>query len=499
MKLYTKNTPKVLEQLKKGEIDRISFALGGFTDEVLKEMFQLGIIDIFVELFSDKRADNAFIPSQALLVLATAAKMKRMCAITDIPHAVTSPQLLDKLDYNLCEIKDENNDLMTEGAIRAYVSKYTAEELVDAYNHLAGEVIRRMGFDLEPSIHQHDSTNLEVNLQNGNYERSEVTKGKKGEPVRGYKLNTSRLMLEQGGLIERVSLSSIKTHDLEASREMLENPIHIKESDMLVYDRGYIDRELINTLKRRKDITVVVPAKKSMHIFKESMSLAISQNDWRVHPNPQRKGQEIKLIKDMGMTWESEAMGDKKPENIKEEDVPLNTCVIRIDKKKDKGRSTPEEEICHEEKGYKYVVLVTSDTTLTGAEIIRRYETRPEIEEDYRQLKDVWGLDNFTSTKYKNIVFHIVMMLVAYLFYQVYKNTEAGARYGNKSLSTILDTYELSNINDVKISKVTIYYKSMFGIIEFEDFLDIYAECGKDVRAKIKAVIKRPACYLIEK
>lgn len=70
MKLYTKNTPKILEQLKKGEIDRISFALGGFTDEVLKEMFQLGIIDLFVELFSDKRADNAFIPSQALLVLA---------------------------------------------------------------------------------------------------------------------------------------------------------------------------------------------------------------------------------------------------------------------------------------------------------------------------------------------------------------------------------------------------------------------------------------------
>jgi len=98
---------------------------------------------------------------------------------------------------------------------------------MNAYNNLAGEVIRRMGFDLEPSIHQHDSTNLEVNLQNGNYERSEVTKGKKGEPVRGYKLSTSRLtrlMLEQGGLIERVSLSSIKTHDLEASREMLENP-----------------------------------------------------------------------------------------------------------------------------------------------------------------------------------------------------------------------------------------------------------------------------------
>lgn len=495
MKWYTKNTPKVQEQLKKGEIDRISFALGGFTDEVLKEMFQLGIIDLFVESFPDKRAGNSIIPPQTLLVLATAAKMKRMCAVTDIPHAVTSPELLDKLEYNLCEIKDENSDLMTEGTIRAYIDKYTPEELMESYNRLAREVIRHMGVDVEPSIHQHDATNLEVSLQNSNYEQSEVTKGKKGEPVRGYKLNTSRLMLEQGGLIERVSLSSIKTHDLEASRKMLEDPIHIKESDTLVYDRGYLDREIINTLKREKAITVVVPVKKNMLIFKESMDLAISQNDWHVHPNTKRKGQEIKLIKDMGTLWESEAIGDKKPVKIKEEDVALNTCVIRIDKKKEKSGSAIEDDICQEEKGYQYIVLATSDTTLTGAQIIRTYETRPEIEEDYRQLKDVWGLDNFTSTKYKNIVFHIVMMLVAYLFYQVYKNTKAGAKYGNKSLATILDTYELSNTNDVKINKVTIYYKNMFGIIDFVDLLDIYAECGEDVRAKIKAVIKRPAFY----
>lgn len=240
-------------------------------------------------------------------------------------------------------------------------------------------------------------------------------------------------------------------------QEMLKNPIHIKESDTLVYDRGYIDRELINILKREKDIRVVVPVKKNMLIFKESMSLAISQNDWKVHPNKKRKGQEITLIKNVGMSWVSEVIGDKKPIKIKEEDIPLNTSVIRIDKKKNKGRNT--------------------------------------IEEDYRQLKDVWGLDHFTSTKYKNIVFHIVMMLVAYLFYQVYKNTEAGAKYGNKSLATILNTYELSNSNDVKINKVTIYYKSMFGIIEFVDFLDTYAECGEDVRLKIKAVIKRPAFY----
>lgn len=492
MKIYIKNTPKVQEQLKNGNVDRISFALGGFTDEVIKEMFNLGIIDLLTESFPDKRAENRLIPSGVLLILAAAAKMKRLWAMTDIPHAVTSPDLLEKLEYNLCEIKSENNDLMTEGAIRAYIKKYTPGELIESYNSLAQKVINHMDFNSSESVHQHDSTDLEVNIKNSRYEKSEVTHGKKGELIRGYKLNTSRIMLGQGGLIERISMSSIKIHDLEASRKMLENPVHIKDSDSLVYDRGYIDRELINDLKKKKDINVIVPVKKNMLIFKESVVLALSGNEWERHPNTKRKGQEIMLVRDVGLSWESDGIGNRKPVNIKEEDVPLNTCVIRINKKKDKGRNSIDEEICHEDGEYKYIILAASDTSLTAAEIIRKYETRAEIEEDYRQLKDVWGLDNFTSTKYKNIVFHIVMMLVAYLFYQVYKNTEAGAKYGNKSLSTILDTYELSNTNDVKVTKVTIYYKNMFGILDFIDFLDIYAECREEARNKIKAVIKKP-------
>lgn len=45
-----------------------------------------------------------------------------------------------------------------------------------------------------------------------------------------------------------------------------------------------------------------------------------------------------------------------------------------------------------------YFVFITTDITVTGKQIIKTYELRPEIEEDYRQLKDFWKLEDFKST-----------------------------------------------------------------------------------------------------
>ncbi len=43
---------------------------------------------------------------------------------------------------------------------------------------------------------------------------------------------------------------------------------------------------------------------------------------------------------------------------------------------------------------------MTTDTTKTVRQIVQTYELRPEIEEDFRQMKDFWKLSGFKSTKY---------------------------------------------------------------------------------------------------
>ncbi|WP_253205672.1 transposase [Clostridium estertheticum] len=72
---------------------------------------------------------------------------------------------------------------------------------------------------------------------------------------------------------------------------------------------------------------------------------------------------------------------------------------------------------------------MTTDVEKTAKQIINTYEIRPEIEEDYRQIKDFWKLEDFKSTKYNFIVFHIIMTLIRYTYFQLYKTWKRAGNF----------------------------------------------------------------------
>lgn len=83
---------------------------------------------------------------------------------------------------------------------------------------------------------------------------------------------------------------------------------------------------------------------------------------------------------DLGPLWESDEPGKH---------MPINACVV------------------HDKKTDKYFVFMTTDTDRTARQIINTYELRPEIEEDFRQMKDFGKLEDFKSTKYNyNLSYH---------------------------------------------------------------------------------------------
>ncbi len=111
---------------------------------------------------------------------------------------------------------------------------------------------------------------------------------------------------------------------------------------------------------------------------------------------------------------------------------------------------------------------MTTDTEKTAKQIIKTYEMRLEIEEDFRQMKDFWKLEDFKSTKYNYITYHIVMTLIGYLYFQIYKNLEEGQAYVGKSLPVVLKNYK-----EEKPKSVVIYVGQYYGIFPFLDFLRI--------------------------
>jgi len=195
-----------------------------------------------------------------------------------------------------------------------------------------------------------------------------------------------------------------------------------------------------------------------MIAYGDAVSIAKAEKCWKSHPNKKRKNQKIAFVGDIGSMWQSEQS---------ENDVPLNACVI------------------WDTKDDEYYVFVTTDTTKSAKQIIKTYELRPEIEEDYRQLKDFWGLEDFKSTKINVITFHIVCTLLGYLMFQIYVGTEVGNRWSGKSLPVIMKKY----IPPEKPKMVIIYSGQYFAVFTFVEFMRIYASLELDARSHLEVVL----------
>ena len=453
-----KDKEKVLEAIYPDTIDTAGLALPALAGSVVLAMKHHGFLEPLNDAFKDKRSDNLHIPSNILLALAITAKLKQKTSLTDIPFAVTDTGLLAELGWNAWDYgRNVNEGLFSESVMRKLVKKYNSGELVSFYNHYVQDyVLENLG--VQPCIHILDCTKIPVNLNNTNYENSSVVTID-GETMRGYKLGVLRGITGDSGISEEIVFGTLKTHDMELCREMLKNTSCFHENDILINDRGFLSREMANYLKTERKVDTYVPARENMDIFKDAVSLAVSGGKWQKHPNKKRKDQEIQLVKSLGPLWASDT-----PET----DVPVNACVV------------------HDKKTGKFFVFMTTDTTKTARQIVQTYELRPEIEEDFRQMKDFWKLSGFKSTKYNYITFHIVMTITGYLFFQIYKNLEEGQAYTGRSLPVAAKNYK-----ETKPKEVVVYTGQYFGIFPFLEFLKIYAECTLEVRQLLDPVLAK--------
>jgi len=148
---------------------------------------------------------------------------------------------------------------------------------------------------------------------------------------------------------------------------------------------------------------------------------------------------------DLGNYW----ISDNK--DLALQNVPLNGCVIWY------------------EDTNSYAVIATTDLSKTAKKIIDTYCLRPEIEEDYRQLKDFWKL----------------CVLFGYLFFQLYTMLPDGVGYSGKSLPVLLKRYE-SKVQ----GHIVIYVDDMFGVFTLFEVLELYVKGPDNVKALLGEKVK---------
>lgn len=452
----SKESPQTINQLiREGKIDSAMLSTTSFVDEIILAMKQRGIIDCMRKGFIDKRADNSSVPFEMLLSLAVAAKMRLNTSLTDIPFALQDHRTISELGYALWSTnRDLNTGMMSEGTIRAILDKYSAEEFINGYNQTVQNHISPL-MSLEPTIHILDCTTLQVHYWNTNYENATVTH-KKGSNMRGYKLSTLRGLVGDSGIIEDIRLDSINTNDFKLSREMLMTSPCLKEGDILLADRGFLDRNTINYLKSDRQVDIYIPLRESMIAFETAVSIAKENSKWKSHPT--RRNQKISFIPNLRDYWHS-----KNPER----DVEINSCVV------------------WDTEFDKYRVFITTDLTASGSQIIKTYQLRPEIEEDYRQLKDFWNLEDSRSKKYHTIAFHIVCVLLGYLFFQLFTMLPEGEKWLGKSFPVVCKSYQPKAQN-----KIVLYSGAVFGVLSFQELFEISRGCSHEVQDIISEILK---------
>lgn len=475
------NKERVIEEINENKIENIFNIIPNLSDKVLDyNETNYNILNIINETFEDKRSYKSEIPSALFLLSGVQSRMKQQFSISQLPLALTSKKIINKLGLNIAY--NQNECLLKESNIRAWLGKYEDKNIdfnnyfIKYFNHFTEKYLLLSNTACD--IHILDCSILEVNLENENYEES-TTAYKGGKKLRGYKIGLLRGIIPNGGVVEEICMSTAKEHDFQMSKDMVSNSKYLKEGDYLLEDRGFLDIDIFKELNKKK-INIIIPVKKNMEIYDAAVKSAKDKNNWIKHPNLRRKGQDITLITDLESFWLSADDKNKKPSKLKL-DYKINACVIRLEKEQNKDILT-DEEIVSIEGDYAYACIITNAATLSCQEIIRLYEMRSEIEEDFRQLKDFWGLNNYKSTKYNVISFIILISLMGYNFYQIYKESEEGKKYIGKSL-IVEEKHGLYIVKGVRTAIVTQHY---FGVFEQDELLDLYASLDKQKRELIK-------------
>ena len=511
IRLVARNGQAVRQALERGEVLHLDTASEEITDEFLLFAIQSGLLQQWASGFPDSR-NWADITCEVILAAEMAARFASIYSQRKTGYVLRSARVLGALGYSVEVLEDGaglsgqgtgedqlySGDVLRkllgkaekqvevtgddraaavqggaevrvrkrasrraakvpelDGADAAARSAAVARSLADWYNRTVGPSLLEYAQSGDGRrIHILDTTKIVVELERGTYECSGVVKDDDdGRLKRGYKLATIRTLLETAGIITQATVGQIQTHDCKLCEPMLKSCTVFRPGDLLLEDRGLLDGAMISYLKRERGVDVIVPLRHEMLSYEEAVNLATLAGQWQPHPT--RGNQEIAFVKGVEHVWD-------------ECEVKLNACVIRFFNEK--------------KKALDHIVLVTTDQSLNAKWIVKHYEQRPEIEQDYEQLKSGgWMLQKLSSTRYSQIVFYLLTVVLSYSLYQLFANTAAGARFAGKTRQAI--AFEQLK---TRRTNVIVYAGGYFEIFETLSFVYLVLKLSPEVQTRLR-------------
>jgi hypothetical protein len=511
IRLVARNGEAVRQALERGEFTHLDTASEEITDEFLLFAIKSGLLRQWAKSFPDPRV-WAEISCEVILAAELTARFAGIYSQRKSGYVLRSARVLGALGYSV-EVLDQDDGLSGRGTAEDQLysgdvlrkllgkleqqSKVKAEDRAAAIQGGASVKVRERAsrravkdskldeakaaarsaavarfllawYNLKVGpglleyaqtgagrrIHILDATKIEVALEVGNYECSGVVKDDDdGRLKRGYKLGTLRTLLDTAGIITQAVVGQIQTHDSRLCGPLVRETTVLRQGDLLLEDRGFLDGATLTHLKSQRGVDVIVPLRHDMSSYEEAVKLAELAGEWQKHPS--RPAQQIAFVRGVEHVWN-------------ECEAPLNACVVRFFNEK--------------KRTIDHIVLVTTDLRLSARWIIKHYEQRPEVEQDYEQLKSGgWFLKKLSSTRYSQIVFYLLTVVLGYSLYHLFANTAAGARFASQTRQAIAFEQLKS-----RRTHVIVYAGGYFEIFETLSFVHLALVLSPSVQARLR-------------
>jgi hypothetical protein len=392
--LVTEDRAAVLAALARGECDGLLPAASQFMDGFAGFLATTGILPAF-DSFPDHRQRQSIahvffcntLIHKAILRLDSLAQID-----TVLFH---SPDVLRKLGFNFRQINEgfyagSAQRPFNAEALADFFAQVTVEELFQHQVKLSEHLVRQC-----PELVEEGVVVLDANTFT-------VPPGHRGRPGMQYKVCV--LGLRSGGRLYP-TLWHFTERGLGEDGDLTQGKLLIATAQQawpkgtikrLLVDRGFIDGGWISDLKR-DGIDTVIGLREDMNLYEDMLGLArLDDAVWTPASSPKLRGKprperSLCQLTDLE-TWDACT-------------VPLQGIVVRD--------RYPDGTVC-------FQCLVTTDLTMTAAEIHQNCRDRWAIEESFMDLTRYWNIERFGSCRPNVAAAQYHFTLLAYTLLHLY-------------------------------------------------------------------------------
>ena len=459
---------KVLDALEKGEITDFSFSSKTPVDNIVSYGLKEGLVQSGLKSFPDPRKYYE-VPIEALLLPQIIQRLNNEHSLLTAPYMLNSAELMVQLGYSAKVLEEGFNDRNIHPrkapfhgeTLKHVLLAMKADSIIDWYNHSWSPLMKGHA---RGEVRQFLMDGTKIHIPPHLYEKFEgagVVKDSDGNLEYGYKVVWIYELIDRKGIIRGLKFAPIETHDLVLGKELVEE-FDFPENSLLTMDRGFIDHEWIKDLKQKRGINVCIPLRRNMFLSELARDNYVPEEEWKEHPT--RKNQRIRELSKDELEWE---------------ECPVFESGVLIHIKKKTGEDD-------------YIVLVDTRDGISPERLLETYDLRSEIEECHRQLKCFQGLEKLPSKKFVQVVFRIIMEVIAYNLFTLFLNSEGCSSCKDYTLKLYRQKREPKM---EKNPNIIIYTETDYAIIKASDFLSKLVSAPKDAQERLQKLFNNPQEY----